>query len=242
MLRHYATMCGCGLLLAGMLTSCAGHHAAPVPASSVVFTLFDISGSTDAPRIRQFYYHDFLSIVHELSDGDMIMGDVITDDSLATSTYPIRQSLPHYDMWRYSRLTFLEAQRRAEQDVRAQAEKVIMHSTSAPSTDLMNSFELAAKIFNGEEWRTCRHKELVVFSDMVEQSHHYDFTGINLSEERIAQIIAGARGRPAAPAEWGESLGGRRGAETFRRARPAQNLPDPGFLAALFPRLRRRHR
>ncbi len=193
MLRHYATVFGCGLLLAGMLTSCASKHAAPASAPSVVFTLFDISGSTNAPRIRQYYYHDFLSIVHELSDGDMIMGDVITDDSLATSTYPIHQTLPAYDMWRFSRLTYLEAQRRAEQEVRAQAQKVILHSNYASSTDLMNSFELAAKIFNGEEWHSSAHKDLIVFSDMVEQSHHYDFTGIDLSEERIAQIIADER-------------------------------------------------
>lgn len=192
-LRQYVMLCGGSLLLAGLLTSCAGKPAAPAAGSSVVFTLFDVSGSTNASQIRGYYYHDFLDIVHDLRDGDSIMGDVITDDTLATSTYPIRETLPHYDMWRFSRLTFEEAQRRAERELLAQAEKVILHSKAAPRTDLMNSFEVAAKIFNGEQCRVCSQKDLIIFSDMVEQSHHYDFTGINLSDARIAAIIADER-------------------------------------------------
>lgn len=175
------------VLLAGALTSCqdkaAQQHA------SAVFVLFDVSGSTSAPRTRQLYFQDFTTILGALDGGDKIMGDVITDNTMATSTYPIRQSLPEYDILRYSRLTYQEALKKAEQQLRTQGDKLILHSSSTPSTDLMNAFQLADKMFNGDDWHTMSHKVLVVFSDMVEQSHHYDFTGENLTAERIQQII-----------------------------------------------------
>ncbi len=133
--------------------------------------------------------------------------------------------------------------RKAEHEVRAQAEKVILHSASTPSTDLMNSFELAAKIFNGGDWPPATRKVLVVFSDMVEQSHHYDFTAIDLTEARIAQIIADERAGGRLPDLHGVKVWVAGAAlAPSAGARLTQNLSDPAFLAALFPRLRRRDR
>jgi len=194
----YLLMVLLGLLLAGMLTSCGGKSSA-ASGPSAVFVLFDVSGSTSAPQIRRLYFQDYLAIVNAMGDGDAIMGDVITDNTMATSTYPIHQTLPHYDMLRYSKLTFDEALHKVEAQVRTEGEKLILHSNSTPSTDLMNAFQLADKIFNGEDWRASQNKRLVVFSDMVEQSHHYDFTVENLDDAHIQQIIAQERANGRLP-------------------------------------------
>ena len=160
---------------------------------TAIFVLFDISGSTSAPAVRQRYLEDFTAVLAAARGGDVIVGDVITDNSQATATYPIRQTLPVYDVFHFSRLTYDEALQAAQRRLRVTGRALILHSAPAPRTDLMNAFQLAETVLQGDATRGVTRKVLVVFSDMVEQSARYDFTVEPLTDSRAAEIIAGER-------------------------------------------------
>jgi hypothetical protein len=70
-----------------------------------------------------------------------------------------------------------------------QARSLILEGDSAESTDLLNALYLPAKVFNGELAADRDAKGLVIFSDMILQNDRYDFSAIDLTEERIEQII-----------------------------------------------------
>ena len=176
-----------------------GAKATAGPSCGLV-VLFDVSGSTSARAIRERYYNDLHdsilfttnsggATVPALAGGEVIMGDVITENTLATASFPISQSFPVYDAWRTNPLQHTQAIKRATDLVCAKARHLVLNSRPSPRTDLMNAFQLADKVFNGSRCGKARDKILVVFSDMIEQSPSYDFTGERLTERRAEDII-----------------------------------------------------
>jgi len=176
---------------AALALSCnePAHQQAP---ARVVFCLFDISGSTAHPDVRQRYMSEFEMLLSKLEGGATLMGDVITGNTLATASYPIRREFP-------AKGTFgnpLEHSRQTRQATDAaleEARRPIIDGAPAESTDLLNAFYLPAKVFSGETYATCQAIALIVFSDMALQNKSYDFTGIDLTDERIDEIIASER-------------------------------------------------
>ena len=202
--RHHCRRClslAAVLVLSLPLVGCGKRSSPPPPRraakpqvadgapQTVVFVLFDLSGSTSAKPIRDRYERDFAKIVEQLKGGELVMGDVITENTLATASYPINQSFPRYDPWTTNRMKHKRTMEKAVATVAEQAKKVIHDTKAAPRTDLMNAFELAAKVFNGEQAGGAANKALVVFSDMVEQSRRYDFTGVPLDKKQANALI-----------------------------------------------------
>jgi len=184
------------LLLSGMLlfTSCrqrqgksGGSTGSSV--SSVVLVLFDISGSTGSKSVRAQYLKDFQTVVSQLSAGDTIIGEVITDNTLARARLPIQETLPVFNAFRDNKITYDESAKKTVEHIHAQAKETIEKTNPVAKTDLMNAFQFADKILNGEEYAKTNEKILVIFSDMIEQSDHYNFADIKLADTQDMKII-----------------------------------------------------
>jgi len=157
----------------------------------VVFCLFDISGSTSEPAIRERYLSSFSRILDGLGEGDYLSGDVVTENSLATASYPVRADLPVRG--RLDNPLMHKKRMEAGREGAMVQVKVLLESEPAESTDLLNAFLLAEKFFTTEASSTAGRKALVAFPDMIVQNPRYDFTGIDLTEERTAQLIEAER-------------------------------------------------
>jgi|YNPNPStandDraft_1061719.scaffolds.fasta_scaffold40250_2 hypothetical protein len=176
------------LVLASLAVAVLPDGCSQKAPSWVVFVLFDISGSTSAPEIRQRYFRDFQKILEAMQGGGLLMCDVITENTLATSN-PIEAFFPAYNPLIDNPLSHKKKLQKITEQMLVEAKKLILETPPAPMTDLMNSFQLASKIFNGERCKGAGGKALVVFSDMIEQSRNYDFQKLRLTEERTQQII-----------------------------------------------------
>ena len=174
--------------LSFLMAGCSAPKGSKAP-SCVIFVLFDISGSTATPEIRKRYFDDFQKILAEVRGGELLVGDVITENTLATLSYPINESFPAYNRFVDNPLTHKRKMQKAIETAKEKAKKLILEHPPAPMTDLLNAFQAADKVFNGERCKDARHKILVVFSDMIEQSRRYDFTGEELTDKRIQEII-----------------------------------------------------
>lgn len=174
--------------LSFLMTGCLAPKAGNAP-SCVIFVLFDISGSTAAPEIRQRYFGDFQKILAEVRGGELLVGDVITENTLVTLSCPINELFPAYNRFVDNPLTHKRKMQKAIKTAKEKAKKLILERPPAPMTDLLNAFQAADKVFNGERCKDAPHKILVVFSDMIEQSRRYDFTREKLTEKRIQEII-----------------------------------------------------
>ena len=72
------------------LSGCGALHSGPDIARPLVVVLFDVSGSTADPTVRARYLDAFERVVdHVEATHGTIVGDVIDDDPLAHSTFPI---------------------------------------------------------------------------------------------------------------------------------------------------------
>jgi len=171
-----------------------------------LFALFDISGSTSAPAIRRRYFEQFAgkestpkertasdrSVLGQMKGGEMVMGDVITENTQATASFPINVSLPGRGVLD-NPMVHVESLEKARAGVRSQAMQLLLAGKPAPHTDLMNAFQLAEKVLTGDECAAAKVKVLLIFSDMVEQSDRYNFCSEQLTPKRTNEIIAKER-------------------------------------------------
>lgn len=163
---------------------CGGRSTKPD--EDVLVVLFDTSGSTTVARTR--YLQDFesaLSSYRERKNRIIILGDVITDNTLATAEYRINATVEENKGWFGSPLK-RDTERKKALDQARNALKL-----NHPKSDIMTGFQLAEKVFAGH--KKAKDKRLIIFSDMVEQSDRYDFSGESLDEKRINQIVAKER-------------------------------------------------
>jgi hypothetical protein len=169
-------------------------HSGP---PSVVYVLVDVSSTTDADRIRRQMQSDFETVVVGWSSvGGVLRGDTIGADALNRSTVPMRASIPAFTV--LSQITSDEDYYRkkvvapAVTAIRQQFSQM-MATKPESSTEILSALTVAAKTFSEDEYRASKHKALVIFSDMVEESKSYNFRHDSLSDKRIEQIIAAER-------------------------------------------------
>jgi len=195
--KRLGTIFTTAILAPTIIGSCKFDSRAP---STVVFILVDRSGSANNPHTDQIYTKFFRGdqgkvyggILGEIKDDTLLMGDVITENTIKTATYPLNVTFPKYSIWMTGKLKqkreIHAARRNAEQQFRT-----LLALPPAPKTDLMNAFQLADQIFNGRKYKSAKYKVLVVFSDMIEQSDSYDFTAERLTDKKIEEIITSER-------------------------------------------------
>ncbi len=162
----------------------------PAPAR-VTVVLFDLSASTNVDAIRQQYLTDFAKVLGAVTAGGTIAADIIDDNPLAHSSYPINESFDRYEPLKENKLDYDRRIREKRDAVIKAAEAIVRRRPSGRrGTSLLDGLQLAERVFlayKGDQ------KLLVIFSDMIEQSRRYDFTGEKLTAARISQIIARER-------------------------------------------------
>lgn len=161
----------------------------PVLAQSrvAICALFDLSQS--AQSVRTGYLGDFDKVLGQASEGVLLLGTGITADSLATGRFEINSEIPKFNPFLDNRLNFRKKLERAQAAAREQA-RSLLQSPSTASTDLLGGMQLAGKALEGDAARAAKSRVLILFSDMIEESDRYNFQRDDLTERRIAAIIA----------------------------------------------------
>lgn len=190
-------------LIASLLSGCRTAPGSPASGNTgptaVVFALFDLSGSVSS-RIKHRYLADYTKVATVkkgetgyLTGGEILKGDVITENTLASASYPINFTFPVYSPWKSSPMKHAKKMKDGVEHVQTDATNLMLKAKPAPSTDLMNAFQLAEQVFTSNECRGAKEKTLLVFSDMLEQSKRYNFDSERLTDKRISEIIARER-------------------------------------------------
>ncbi len=180
------------LLLAAVVALVALGGGCAVPGGDrgrVIFVLFDLSGSTAAPEIRQRYLQDFLRIVERLRPGDLVIADAITENPLAQSQFPIREELPVFRWAKYNKIAYERSLKEAKRRAAAGARQLLgAEDRRSAGTCIVDASRLAERVF---ATYSRRRPILVLFSDMVEECQGLDFRRRPLSARAAEQVLAG---------------------------------------------------
>jgi len=169
--------------LALFASGCGGKPAQ----THVTVVLFHVTGSTYKGNVRGQYLADFAKILGGAASGGVLVGDVIDDNPLAHSSYPINVSFDRFNPMAENKLDYERRIRQQRDAVMKTAEALVRKPPSGRlGHNIIDSMQLAESAF--ATFRGDREL-LVIFSDMIEQSKRYDFTGENLTAARIDQII-----------------------------------------------------
>lgn len=155
--------------------------------SNVTVVLFHISGSTYKGNVRDQYLTDFGKVLKGLAPGSILVGDVIDDNPLAHSSYPIDITFERFNPMSENKLDYEKRAREQRDEAMKKAKAIVQRPPSGRlGHNIMDGMQLAERAFGSFQGN---HELLVLFSDMIEQSKRYDFTGENLTPKRIEQII-----------------------------------------------------
>lgn len=157
----------------------------------VFMVLFHVTGSTYKGNVRAQYVTDFTKLLASVADGGFLAADVIDDNPLAHSSFPIQESFERFNPLKENKLDYQRRTRQQRDAVIKKAEAIVRRPLSGRlGHNIMDAMQLAERAFatfQGDR------RVLVIFSDMIEQSRRYDFTGENLTASRIDQIIVQER-------------------------------------------------
>jgi hypothetical protein len=164
-------------LIVGLaLPGCSGHQGAGSDARPLVVVLFDVSTSTQDPAIRERYLSSFERVADAVaSEHGTVVGDVIDENPLAHSSYPIDATFEPCDPLRDNRLVCDARTAKLRDDVTAGAETILGTIRGRAGTDIHDGLRLAERVFAAYPEATPR--SLVVLSDMVEHSGGLDMGG-----------------------------------------------------------------
>jgi hypothetical protein len=160
-----------------------------VPRCGVV-ALFDISASTDKTALKERYRTEFLEILEELSaQGVIVWADAIRNNPLSDTVFPIRIAIPKMTVIDRNEMELEDAIKTAREAAERGVIKLFSELSVTPNTRILDSIEVAARIFHGEEMKSISDRRLVIFSDMIESSERFEFTRIDTRRKLIAEII-----------------------------------------------------
>ncbi|HET6948291.1 MAG TPA: hypothetical protein VFJ45_10825 [bacterium] len=178
------------LALSALLTLLAAGCGTKA-STRVMVVLFDLSASTGADAIRQQYLSDFSKVLDGVTAGGRVAADIIDENPLAHSTFPINVSFDRYDPLKENKLSYDRRIREQREAVTRAAQAVVrVRPSRRTGTNVMDALQLAERVFSAFEGT---QRVLVIFSDMIEQSRRYDFSRENLTSARITQIVEGER-------------------------------------------------
>jgi len=175
------------------LTGCSAVRAAtggddePGP---LVVVLFDVSRSTDDPDVRARYLTTFEMVLdHVASTHGTVVGDVIDDDPLAHSTFPISATFGSCDPLTENRLVCDADTARMRATSVAAARDILARVTGAAGTDIHDGLLLAERVFDA--YPEAGPHSLLLLSDMVERSPRLNVARVGTDDEAIASTIDG---------------------------------------------------
>jgi hypothetical protein len=151
------------------LSGCSALHRGPQTLPPLVVVLFDVSGSTNDPAVRARYLDAFEEVLdHVVAAHGTIVGDVIDDDPLAHSTFPIDAAFAACDAFTDNKLLCDGQTTETRQKVETQARAILARTPAESGTDIHDGLRLAQRVFDA--YPESGTRSLVLLSDMVERS------------------------------------------------------------------------
>jgi hypothetical protein len=149
----------------------------------VMAVFVDMSGSTNRAR-RTLYRNAFEKIYQNLQQGDRIIVGTITGRSYIDFKPVVDAEIPKQSLW-VNRISYEQNMAKTKKDIQTEVEKLLSRRRGTPRTEIINSLNIADKIFHNEK----RQKILIILSDMVQDSKEYNFERVKVTNQYTAQII-----------------------------------------------------
>ncbi len=170
-----------------MLSGCANKEPKE---TAFVLVVFDLSVGAQAVRDR--YLAGFEKIVAALEAGDSVVGDVITETTEKTASFPIDATLPAFNLLEDDELGYKARVSKMRKHLQGVAEDLLRRKAS--NSDIMSAFVLAGRAFGCEKAKVAQRRVFVLFTDGIEQTPELDFTATkDLTDLEIERIIATQR-------------------------------------------------
>lgn len=149
----------------------------------VMAVFVDMSGSTNRAR-RTLYRNAFEKIYQNLQQGDRIIVGTITGRSYIDFKPVVDAEIPKQSLW-VNRISYEQNMAKTKKDIQTEVEKLLSRRRGTPHTEIINSLNIADKLFHNEK----RQKILIILSDMVQDSKEYNFERVKVTNQYTAQII-----------------------------------------------------
>ncbi len=150
----------------------------------LVYVLFDLSGST--AQKRDIFSQWFNRIMENLHGGDRIVVEAIQSESALNATYPIDEQLPAYSSWSDNPLIYKRKIMIQKEKIKQKVKEFLKRKKSR-STGIMSAMIPAQQLF--EVYPEFHKKILVIMSDMIEESRHYNFMHYPPNKRTASRII-----------------------------------------------------
>ncbi|MCL4354536.1 hypothetical protein M1349_03655, partial [Patescibacteria group bacterium] len=176
-----------------LFLSCNGKGTPEKP-NKIVCVLFDLSETTNTPEIRKTYLNRFKFVLDRMQVGDAIEAALITEKSVSELNLSVEYEFPVINSKTDTEIFKRKAKEQSDSILNVKRDSILTVADSIlfkPKrkilfTEIMGSLQVAERVFKSFPQP---RKILVVFSDMIEDSKHYNFERENLSSQRINQII-----------------------------------------------------
>lgn len=152
-----------------------------IPRVMAIFV--DMSGSTNQAR-RTVYRNAFEKIYENLQQGDRIIVGTITGRSYIDFKPAVDAEIPKQSIW-VNRISYEQNLAKTKKDIQTEVEKLLSRKHGTPRTEIINSLNIADKIFHNEK----RQKILIILSDMIQDSKEYNFDQVKVTDQYISKII-----------------------------------------------------
>ncbi len=150
--------------------------------------LFDVSGSTRDDAIRARYLDAFERVVDATAaDNGTVVGDVIDENPLAHSTYPIGATFDRCDPLTENRLVCEAKARDTRSSLVASAEQILASRPVAAGTDIQDAVSLAQRVFDA--YPSASSRSLVLLSDMVEHTQRVNVGGVGFGDRAATDTL-----------------------------------------------------
>jgi hypothetical protein len=166
-----------------------GRHGHSGP-ENVVVVLFDESSSTRSATVRRRYMNGYNQVLELFTNGagGVVAGDVIDDNSLMHSSYPILATIKKGSIFSENKLV---RRTKIKKQALKPAERLLSVTPRHGGTAILDALTVAERFFG--TYPDAKHRYLVVFSDMVEESDHLRFNTEVLSYAGTSRFIANER-------------------------------------------------
>lgn len=176
----------------------------PDTTNKVVIVLFDLSETTNKPEIRKSYSESFRKILKSYKTGDVIEVGLITENSIAQQKLPIEFELPSLDYNTDNTLLLRKYNNIADSIISLKTDSLWKSADSlltnlgrkVMKTDILGAIKFSEKVLKSFPQS---RKILVILSDMIEDSHNYNFNNEILNSARIKKIIEMERAKKNLP-------------------------------------------
>lgn len=177
------------VLIAALLGAGCSNRADAGAAGPLVVVLFDVSQSTRAPEVRDRYAEAFDRVLAYAADADgRVIADVIDENPLAHSSYPIDVAFSSCDAFTENPLVCDAEATKLREEASAEARAILARTAGESGTDIHDALALAERAFDAyPESGVC---SLVLLSDMVERSASLNVVRVSAQEPPGSAIDA----------------------------------------------------